>query len=343
MTIKDIAKESGYAVGTVSRVLNDHKDVSPEAREKILKIVAQHDFTPNSNAKHLKQQESRGIAIVVKGTRNMLFAGILELLQSEIHRRGHSMFVTYLDEEDNEVLAAQRLCRERKPLGILFLGSNLTYFSESFPGISVPCVLITNSAKDLNFRNLASVSTDDVSAAAFCIDYLIKRGHRSIGILGGIACGSDASCARLEGCEQGFAAANLPFDPEKQYQIARFSMESGYAAMEKLLAAMPDMTAVFAFSDVMAIGALRALRDHGKRVPEDISVVGFDGIDLGQYAAPRLTTVKQDDVVIARRGVELLLSQIVRGSSAAYETIPFRLLEGESVQDLKKKKEMKAL
>jgi len=339
MTIKDIARESGYAVGTVSRVLNDHPDVSPEARRKILAVVEARHFTPNSNAKHLKQQASSGVSIIVKGTRNMLFAGILELLQSELRQRGYPAFVTYIDEEDNEVQQARLLCRERKPLGILFLGSYLPYFSEGFEQrISVPCVLVTNSARELKYRNLSSVSTDDVAAAEYCIRYLAGRGHRSIGILGGISCGSDASSARLLGCRRGFTAACLPFDQSRQYQSARFSMDSGYAAMGKLLAAMPEMTAVFAFSDAMALGALRALRDRGKRVPQDISIIGFDGIELGRYAIPSLTTIKQDDRALAKRGADILLDQIANPEACAvHETVAFRLMDGESVQDLEKK------
>jgi LacI family transcriptional regulator len=337
MTIKDIAKESGYAIGTVSRVLNHHPDVSPEARDRILAVVKAHDFTPNSNARRLKQQGNHGIAIIVKGTRNVLFGAILELLQSELRARDYPSSVTYLDEEDNEVEQAVMLCRERKPLGILFLGSNLEYFQREFSAISVPCVLITNSAESLGFPNLSSVTTDDVSAAAFCIHYLYEQGHRHIGILGGVACGSDASCARLTGCVEGFAACGLPFDQTRQYQSARFSMSSGYAAMEKLLESMPEMTAVFAFSDVMAIGALRALRDHGKRVPEDISLIGYDGVDLSRYATPRLTTIKQADDQLARRGADLLLEQIERRNAVCrFETVDFELLSGESVQPLGK-------
>lgn len=337
VTIKDIAKESGYAVGTVSRVLNGHPDVSPAARKKILAVVKALDFTPNSNAKHLKQQISSGIAIIVKGTRNMLFSGILELLQSEIRRRGYATFVTYIDEEDNEVLQAGRLCRERKPLGILFLGSYLSFFQEGFHGIELPCTVVTNSAKGLNFPNLSSVSTDDTAAADFCIRYLVRRGHRKIGVLGGISRGSDPASTRLTGCEHGFAACGLPFDKSRQYQEARFSMESGYNAMEKLMRSMPEMTAVFAFSDAMAIGALRALRDHGKRVPEDISVVGYDGIELSRYSNPRLTTIKQGDRELAKCGVALLLSQIEEHAPAEHKTVPFQLLDGESVKDLEVK------
>ena len=334
MTIKDIARESGYAVGTVSRVLNDHPDVSREAREKILAVIEANHFTPNSNAKHLKQQISSGIAIIVKGTRNMLFAGVLELLQTELFSRGYRFFVTYIDEADNEIRQAKLLCRERKPLGILFLGSNLKYFREGFASITVPCVLVTNSAAPLSFPNLSSVATDDEEAAAYCIRYLSRNGHRRIGVLGGLSQESDASRARLLGCERGFVECDLPFDRKTQYVPARYSMESGYQAMRKLIKLLPDMTAVFAFSDVMAIGALRALRDLHRRVPEDISLVGFDGIEMAQYSTPRLTTVKQRDEELARRGAELLLSQVEGTVSPVYETVDFALINGESVRNL---------
>jgi LacI family transcriptional regulator len=337
MTIKDIARKSGYAVGTVSRALNGHPSVSPEARAKILAVVQENNFTPNSNAKHLKQQANSGIAIIVKGARNMLFAGILELLQTEIRQHGYAVFVNYLGEDDNEVLHARRICRERKPLGILFLGSCLSFFEEDFRGIEIPCVLITNSAADLGFSNLASVSTDDALAAETCIRYLAEQGHRKIGILGGVLGGADPSSIRLAGCLKGFSACGIPFDQARQYQAARFSMESGYAAMEQLLISAPDTTAVFAFSDAMAIGALRALRDHGRRVPEDISLVGYDGIELSRYSIPRLATVRQEDHALARRGVSLLLAQIEDGAPAAYETVPFSLMEGETVKELEKK------
>jgi LacI family transcriptional regulator len=331
MTIKDIARESGYAVGTVSRVLNNHPHVSEKARRAILAVVESRNFTPNSNARLLKQQLSSGVAVIVKGAHNMLFAGILEQLQAEIRKRGFPTFVTYLDESENEVEQARRLCQERKPLGILFLGGNLDHFRQDFSQISIPCALITSSAGELPLENLSSVTTNDREAAAFCINYLYNQGHRNIGILGGQITGSDPSFARLQGCRQAFADLGLPFQFRRQYQIARFSMSSGYEAMERLLDSFPEVTAVFAFSDVMAMGALRALRDRGKRVPQDISLLGFDGIELGQYSEPRLTTLRQDDQALAQRGAELLLSRIESPAPRACETVGFTLLHGESV------------
>ena len=113
MTIKDIARESGYAVGTVSRALNNAPGVSAETRQKILEIVNRHNYEPNANAKHLKQQTNDGIALIVKGTQNMLFAGILEPLQQIIEESGYVATVYYIDEEANEVAQARRICTEQ--------------------------------------------------------------------------------------------------------------------------------------------------------------------------------------------------------------------------------------
>lgn len=144
MTIKDIARRSGYAVGTVSRVLNGTPGVSPEARSRVLAVVAETGFQPNDNARHLKQRRSESIAIIVKGVGNMLFASILETMQSLIKAAGKAAAVYYLDEDDNEVEQAVRVCRELKPMGILFLGGNRGNFLKSFGQIVCPCVLVSN-------------------------------------------------------------------------------------------------------------------------------------------------------------------------------------------------------
>ncbi|MDD4851368.1 MAG: LacI family DNA-binding transcriptional regulator [Gemmiger sp.] len=332
MTIKDIAREAGYAVGTVSRVLNNNPNVSPAARAKILEVVKRHNFQPNANAKHLKLQASSGIALVVKGTQNMLFAALIEKMQALIENRGYVSMIYYIDEEDSEVTQATLICQERKPHGIVFLGSNLDYFDASLLELGVPCVLVTNSAAALDIQNLSSVSVDDTAAAARMIDYLVGHGHQKIGVIGGRPEVSRPSLSRLTGCQQAFLRHGLPFDPAQQYGYARFSMESGYQAMNWLLAHYPGMTAVFAMSDLMAMGAMRALQDHGLRVPQDISLAGYDGISLASYCVPRLTTIRQNVERLATRGVEILLHGIEEGTSAVHEIVPFELLEGESVQ-----------
>lgn len=332
LTIKDIAKESGYSVSTVSRVLNNRRDVSPEAKKKIDEIVEAHHFVPNNNAKHLKQNSSKTIAVLVKGTSNMLFASIVEEIQKKVEPTRYTVNITYLDEDDNEVEEAVIVCRERKPLGMLFLGGNPKSFEQSFKAVNVPCVLVTNQGNELTFGNLSSVATDDVAAAECAVDYLIEQGHRRIGILGGDFELSHTSKQRYLGCIQSFQKHGIAFDESTYYEKSRFSYDSAYRAMKRLLEKAEDVTAVFAMSDVTAIGAIRALIDCGRRVPEDISVMGFDGITIGEYYNPKLTTIQQQHQVLAARSVEILLNYIDLNTSPVHEIVPFNLVQGESVK-----------
>ena len=334
ITIKDIARESGYAVGTVSRVLNNHPDVSDTARAKIMEVVERHHFKLNSNAKHLKQQASNGIGIIVKGSQNMLFASIVEQMQGMLIEKGLACLIYYINEMENEVETAVRICTERRPVGIMFLGYHLPYFRERFQAINVPCVLVTNSAHTMDFENLSSVSIDDTLAAKAAVEHLLANGHREIGILGGHIDKSHMAYSRYLGCKEAFEEYNVPFDSEKQYIESLFGMADGYSAMKQLMEKMPQLTAVFAMSDVMAVGAMRAISDSGRRIPEDVSIVGFDGLELGEYLSPKLTTVRQNRDMIAQRSVEILLNSIDNNNGAVYETVPFSIIVGESTKQL---------
>lgn len=334
LTIKDIARESGYSVSTVSRVLNNRRDVSPEAKKRITEIVAARHFVPNNNARHLKQNSSKAIAVLVKGTSNMLFASIVEAIQKRVEATRYTVSINYIDENDNEVEEAAIVCREHKLRGMLFLGGNPRFFEQSFQKINVPCVLVTNQGADLGFDNLSSVSTDDEAAGEYAIDHLIGQGHKRIGILGGDFSLSHTSKQRYSGCVRSFQKHQISFEEQKYYEKSSFSYESAYGAMKRLLKKAEDITAVFAMSDVTAIGAIRAIIDSGRRVPEDISVMGFDGITMAEYYNPKLTTIQQQYQVLAVRSVEILLQNIDMEPVPVHEIIPFHLVQGESVKTI---------
>lgn len=331
MTIKDIARLSGCGVATVSRVLNHYPDVSPATRERVMAIVEKYHFQPNSNARHLKQQNSRNIAIIVKGTQNMLFADMVELAQQRIRDHEKDAVVYYLDEDANEVSYACQVCREYKPLAILFLGGDLENFRRGFAPITIPCVLLTNSAEQLDYPNLSSITTDDAAAAEEAVNCLIEHKHIHVGIVGGNLSSSQISYQRMVGCENSFRKHGFPFDSARHCEPCRFSMADAYAATGRLLDRNPELTAIFAISDVIALGAIRALRDRGYRVPEDISVMGYDGIPIGEFSTPRLATVRQDTRLMATRGTEILLERLEQCLPPVHETVPFQLVAGESV------------
>ena len=331
MTIKDLAEKTGYSVATISRVLNNHPNVSDKARDAITQAVEESGFQLNTNAKHLKQH-AKSILVVVKGTSNELFGQMVETIQNLVSRTSYPLYVDYMDEDSNEVLRAVQLCREKKPLGILFLGGNSRNFLNDFGKIDIPCVLVSNDASGLPFPNLSSVCTDDRQAARCAMDSLIAMGHRKFVIVGGDRSGSDTSRLRYEGCLQSFRKHGIAYDEERDYQGVRFSCQDGYNATQKPIADGRSFTALFAIADVMAIGAIRALHNNGLRVPRDVSVMGFDGLPLGSFLVPQLSTVHQSAEIMAQRGVEILIDGIENGAAASHEAIPFSLQQRESTR-----------
>lgn len=338
MTIKDLARESGYSVGTISRVLNDQPNVSEKARSTILALVKARGFQLNANAKTLKQQRSNCIAAVVKGTSNEMFASLVERLQALFSETAHPLIVDFIDENEDEVQRGVQLCLERKPMGLMFLGANNRNFQNNFERINVPAVVVTNDASSLPFENLSSVTTDDCKGAACAVEYLIRSGHRNIAVLGGDRTISDTSERRYLGCVAAFERNQLRFDEARYYHTGRFCYEYGYAGMQEILRQTPEVTAVFAMADVIAIGAIRALVDAGLRVPEDISVIGYDGLKIGGYYTPKLSTISQSVELLASRSFSVLMDCVEHNGKARHITVPFTLSNRESVRKLKESK-----
>lgn len=334
MTIKDLAAMTGYSVGTVSRVLNDQPHVSETARRVILNTAREQGFQLNSNAKQLKQQHGTSVLVICKGTGNELFGSLLVAIQARVARTRLPLIVDYIDESDNEVRRAVQLCQEKKPLAVLFLGGETANFRQDFRQIALPCVLVTADASALDFPNLSSVSVDDNEAAQLVIDQLISMGHRRFALVGGDRRTSDTSRLRYEGCMEAFQRSGISFDPELDYETARISYLEGYRATQNLLSRGRGFTALFAMSDVMAIGAIRALRDAGLRVPEDVSVMGLDGLTIGEYTTPRLSTVAQPIDSLAERGLELLRRNLEEDPQSRHEIVPVTLWMRESVKKL---------
>ncbi len=329
MTIKDLARETGYSIGTISRVLNGQPNVSEKARKIILAQVQKNGFQLNLNAKQLKQQHGEGILAVVTGTNNELFSRMIEHIQHELSSTSYPLTVEYVEESGDAVQRALQLSREKKPLGILFLGGDAQLFERSFGHIQLPAVALTVDTSHLGFANLSSVTTDDTAAAQSAVEHLLSLGHRDIGIISGDRSVAGPSRMRYEGCAKAFEKNGLELSPERCVETL-YSYSGGYHAAKQLLS-RSKLSAIFAMSDVMAIGAIRALGDQGLKVPEDVSVFGYDGVEMGEYYIPKLTTIRQQADLLAKRGVKLLLLSIERKMRASHEKVPFELRLNASV------------
>ena len=335
MTIKDLAAKTGYAVGTVSRVLNNHPNVSEKARAAILAAVEESGFQLNQNAKQLKQSHATSILVILKGSGNILFAEMLEVIQTSLHGTRYPLHVDYIHGADNEVRRAKQLIREKNALGVIFLGGNLDNFRADFADLGVPAVLVTNSAESLGFDNLSSVYIDDHAAARQAVEALIAMGHKNFAVIGGHRLYSDISRMRGEGVVDAMTEAGLTIDPELDYATVYFNPDGGYLGTMELLNRDRHFTALFTMSDLMAIGAFRALKDHKLEVPGDVSVIGYDNLPVCEFLIPRLTSVDQPTEAMARRSLQLLLDAIENGAKARHEAVPFTLVFRESTGKVK--------
>ena len=332
MDIRDIAAKSGYGVGTVSRVINEQPNVSDRARERILAVMAELGYEPNSNARYLKMRSQTPVAVFVMGVGNRMFDDILGPLQAALAREDEQIVVTYLNGDIDEVRAAIDYQQARHPKGMVFLGGELESFRASFHEIETPSVLVTADASQLGFANLSSVTIDNIAAARSAVGHLLERGHRRIGIVGGNRASGQIGELRLRGAEQALREHGIELDYERDFEPCDFIEVGGYEATSRLLERTGDLTAVFALGDVVAFGALRAIVDRGLSVPGDVSLVGFDDTAFSQYSVPRITTIRQDAARLAERAAQLLLGALRDGSSATHELVDFELVERESVR-----------
>lgn len=331
MTIKDLSAYTGYSVGTISRVLNNQPNVSEKARAAILRAAAEQGYQLNVNAKQLKQQRGNAVLMMVKGTSSELLRGLAEAIRERMAQTSYPLILDYVEEGSNEVQRAAQLCLEKKPLGVLFLGGCRESFRTGFDRIQVPCVLVTNDAAGLDFPNLSSVCSDDTFAAQMAVEQLIRLGHRKIAVLGG---SDDAHRSRFRGCMNAFREHGLEFDPVQRYETAGSTFADGYRAASRLLERKADFSALFALSDEVAIGAIRALEDAGLGVPRDVSVMGFGGLALGDYTVPRLSTLRQNVTEMAERSIQLLLASIEEQTGPRFLTVPVTLEEKESTRQI---------
>ena len=334
ITIKDIAKICGVGIATVSRALNDHPDINPETRQKIMEVVEEYGFVPNNSARNLKITDSRTIAILVKGMTNPFFMKMIGVMEQEIQAKHYSLELRHVDEDTDEVEVAFELVKEKKLRGIIFLGGLITHSTQKLEKIGIPFVLSTIPVSDASSANYSSVSVDDVAESARIVDYLIKKGHKKIAFMG--ASGSDTSIGKLryDGYIKALSDNRIKPDDKLIWHSAEnsdtYSMQNGYELMKERLKKKNDFTAVFAISDTMAIGALKALREAGIAVPGDVAVVGYDGIDMGTFCAPTLTTIMQPFEEMARKTCEILFDVIRHGSAHRKVIMEAKIVERES-------------
>jgi len=307
----DVARLAGVSHQTVSRVINRSERVAPETRGRVQEAMRLLDYRPNSVARALVTGRSRTVGVI--GFNTTLFgpASTLYGIENSAHEADYLTSVVSMPEltRDSMVLAVERL-RRHNVEGVLALASEKSALAALTP-ISRELPLVALEAEPIH--GIPTVAIDQYGGAASATRHLLELGHRRVGHIAGPA-GSLEAQLRVAGCRDTLIEAGCRLPPP---EFGDWSAGSGYEICARLLAANPEISAIFVANDQMALGALRALYEAGRRVPADVSIVGFDAIPESGYFTPPLTTIHQDFVAIGRRGFEALRRQIEGGDSPA--------------------------
>ena len=340
ITIVEIAKRCGVGVSTVSRAINNHSDINPETKKKIMAVIKETGYIPNNSARNLKRTDAKCIAVLVKGITNPFFSPMIEVVEQEVDKRGYALVLRHVEAYENEVDVALELEKEKRLRGIIFMGGSAKHPAEKMKQLNVPIVFATigsDISDDFNRNAYSTVSVDDEKESFKMVEHLIKLGHERIAIM---AEGSDQPSVvqlRLKGYLAALKANDISVDDKLIRYVDKriYTMANGYDAAKALIDSGEKFTALYCISDVLAIGALRAFADAGIRVPEDVSVAGFDGQELSEFCIPRLTTIRQPLVDISKETIRLILDIIDKDSGHRHIIFPGELIQGESTRKIK--------
>jgi len=293
VTISQVAREAGVSRQTVSRVINNRQEITPETRQHVQDVINRLGYQPNAIARSLSQRRSHTLGVVASGLEYYGPSHSLIGVEQGANQEGFSILLNLLHQPENEnVEQILNGLISRQVEGIIWaapeIGNNRAWFREIIPQLAIPVIFLSTQSNG----TLHVVEVNNRNGGYMAAEHLLERGYRKIGLIAGPLTWWSAS-ERRRGWQDALAAAGVPFS-DSQVVEGNWSAESGERGLYELLEKYPDVQAVFACNDQMALGVMRAAQKLGKRIPEDLAVVGFDDIPESAFYYPPLTTIRQD-------------------------------------------------
>lgn len=302
-TIKDVAKLANVSISTVSRVMNAPEMVVEDKRTVVQDAIEKLGYQPNALARSLIHKKTYTIGAIIQDIRNPFYAEVIRGMEDASKKLGYSLIICNTDRDKERLFSYFSNFNEKQLDGILFTSEPvLPDYYEEMKRLYMPVVLVATHSSDYS---LPSVRINDEAAAYEATKYLISAGHRKIGMIGFALSDQIAGLTRHDGFLRALDEAGLGDNASNTVFLDDWQSD-GCEAAEKLFAKCPDLTAVFCGSDEFAIMLISYLHDKGIRVPEQVSVMGFDNIRISQYTVPKLTTVAQPMYKMGYRAVQKL-------------------------------------
>lgn len=331
VTIKDIAKIANVSIATVSRVLTNSKPVSPELRDKIMKVMQETGYQPNAIARSLVSKKTGIVGVMIPDLANDNFSALINGIESVMNTLDYSLFLAITDGKAEKEIRYLQLFNEKQLDGIILSG--VQYLEDHRHFLQKNEIPLVAVGQEFSEYNIPSVNIDNVSAAYDATIHLIESGHQQIAFISAPLRDEAAGKDRWIGFKNALSQHNLSFSDD-YFVEGDFTPASGYKAMERLLVATPRPTAVFVAADRMAVGALNCIYDHGLQVPEDFSLIGFDDTELASLVRPPLTTIHIDPFEFGREAANLLISLLNKGVSENKVILPHRLVIRKTVKTI---------
>ncbi|MCP3028219.1 LacI family DNA-binding transcriptional regulator [Halobacillus sp. A5] len=308
-TIKHIAKQAGVSVTTVSRALNGYSDVNAKTRKRIEKVAEELNYSPNSLARSLVRNQSETIGLLVSGfTKESIKDGftveVMSGINSYVAETEYDLVLFNTDSSKQRKKTYTQLCKERRVDGVILQGikTDDPYLEEVMES-DIPCVFIDIPVSS---DHVGFVSTDNIEGARVAASHLAELGHRNIGMINGHE-QAFVSKERLQGYKLGLQQHGITYVPE-YVKDGSFIEQEAYNQAIVLLQTHPEISAVFCASDLMAIGAIDAATHLGYRIPEELSIIGYDDIPLASYVSPALTTIAQNKYDLGYYAARMLIN-----------------------------------
>ena len=327
-TINDVAKQAGVSIATVSRIINGQSGYTAETRKKVVNIIQEMGYIPNAIARGLVNKRTKTIGVLLPSLSSRLSAALLKGIESSAHQLDYSVIICDTESDGKRTVEYLDVLSEKQVDGIIITSEWLKdVYEEAIEAMKIPVVLVLTSSLHLQ---VPYIKVDDYQASYQATKYLIEKGHKKIGMISGTKKDKLAGLPRIEGYKQALSDNRLSVS-EDHIAYGDFAYKSGVRCMEELLERSPDITAVFAASDEMAVGALSCAYKRGINVPADLSIIGYDDTQDAEMAIPPLTTVHQPIYEMGEMAVKKLLNI---KESAESVIMPHYIIERDSVRKM---------